>query len=170
MGSPVHKPHSDFEAAVCADLRPRLLLYGLRHTRSHLEAEDLAQDVLVRVVEAIREERFDHREEIGPYALGTARYMLWDRRRKASRRSREEETWTLGPTEFASQPDPVLNRQKLLDCIDLLTNRTARVLEMSLLLGHPSPEIAQELGLSAVNVRVIRSRGLKQLKACIDGS
>lgn len=46
--------HREAEAALCRRMAPRIRLYGLRHLRSSSAAEDVVQQVLVAVLEALR--------------------------------------------------------------------------------------------------------------------
>ena len=45
---------SEAEAEVCRRMGPRIRLYGLRHLRSAAAADDLVQQVLLKVLEALR--------------------------------------------------------------------------------------------------------------------
>jgi len=47
-------PPAAAEDEICRRFAPRIRLYGLRHLRDAQAAADLVQDVLVRVIEALR--------------------------------------------------------------------------------------------------------------------
>jgi RNA polymerase sigma-70 factor (ECF subfamily) len=76
------------EAEVCRRFGPRIHLYGIRHLRSASAADDLVQQVLVKVLEALRAGRLREPEKIAQFALGTSRMTIADLRRTARRQER----------------------------------------------------------------------------------
>ena len=54
------------------------------------------------------------------------------------------------------------------DCLERLPERERAVLVMSFYDDQPSEAVGQQLGLSAGNVRVIRHRGIDQLRRCVE--
>ncbi|MGE3843322.1 MAG: RNA polymerase sigma factor, partial [Vicinamibacterales bacterium] len=59
------------EAELCHRMAPRIRLYGLRHLRSPSSADDLVQQVLVKVIEALRAGRLREPEKLAHFVLGT---------------------------------------------------------------------------------------------------
>src|SRR5215510_11500733 len=76
---------SEAEAEVCRRMGPRIRLYGLRHLRSASAADDLVQQVLLKVIEALRARRLRDTEKLAPFVLGTCRMTVLDLRRTARR-------------------------------------------------------------------------------------
>jgi RNA polymerase sigma-70 factor (ECF subfamily) len=158
----------DAEAAICARYAGRIRAYGRRHLRDDDAAADLVQQVLVAVIEAARADRVEKPERLGAFVLGVCRFTVWDLRR-GRRRERRATEGTL-PLDVAAEPDvhPV-DRMQLERCVGQLAPRSATVIRMSFGEDRPAHEIADLLGLTAGNVRVIRHRALAGLQACLDG-
>src|SRR4029079_17797252 len=79
---------NDAEAEVCRRLGPRIRLYGLRHLRSAPAADDLVQQVLLKMLEALRAGRLREPDKLAQFALGTCRMTVVDLRRTARRQER----------------------------------------------------------------------------------
>jgi RNA polymerase sigma-70 factor, ECF subfamily len=69
------------EAEMCRRMGPRIRLYGLRHLRSPSAADDLVQQVLVKVLEALRTARLRESDKLVQFVLGTCRLTVLDLRR-----------------------------------------------------------------------------------------
>src|SRR6187402_3187965 len=76
------------EAELYRRFAPRVESYGRRHLRSTPAAKDLVQEVLLRVVEAIRGNRLEEPERLASFVLGTCRNVTWDSRRSDEKRAR----------------------------------------------------------------------------------
>ena len=53
-------------------MAPRIRLYGLRHLRSATAADDLVQQVLLNLLEALRAGRLREPDKLAQFVLGTA--------------------------------------------------------------------------------------------------
>src|SRR5262245_31368947 len=79
----------DAEHRLCARLFPRVRAYGLRHLAGdEAAASDLAQQVLVTVIESLRSGRVTEPERLAAYVMGTCRntvlaFRKGERRRRA---------------------------------------------------------------------------------------
>ena len=158
------------EAEICRRLGPRIRLYGLKHLRQEAAAADLMQDVLVMVLQKLREGAVREPERLVSFVLGTARQMVVDGRRSGRRRDRILEAFPVDlvpPDEEA--PDP-LDTERLGRCLGALPERERAVLVMTFYDDRSADAVGSELGLSAGNVRVIRHRGLERLRACMNGA
>src|SRR5881296_1450230 len=78
----------DAEAEVCRRMGPRIRLYGLRHLRSAAAADDLVQQVLLKMLEALRAARLREPDKLASFVLGTCRMTVLDLRRSARRQER----------------------------------------------------------------------------------
>jgi RNA polymerase sigma-70 factor (ECF subfamily) len=162
-------PARDREAAalLCRRLAPRARLYGLRHLRDPHAASDLAQDVLVMTLLRLREGSIRNPGQIASFVLGACRQMIVDRRR--GERRREEllaayaEDLPLADAATIEPPAP----GNLQGCLERLPERERSVLLMTFYDDSPADRIAQDLGVTAANVRVIRHRGLGRLRDCL---
>src|SRR5215471_20328401 len=73
------------EAEMCRRMGPRIRLYGLRHLRSSSAADDLVQQVLLKVLEALRSDRLREPDKLARFVLGTCRMTVTDQRRSLHR-------------------------------------------------------------------------------------
>ena len=96
------------EAELCHSMGPRIRRYGLRHLRDPHAAEDLTQQVLITVVQALRAGRIRESDKVESFVLGTCRMMVLDLRRAAQRR--EQLLRSLAPKHSALLPHPPPNR------------------------------------------------------------
>ena len=157
------------EAALVRRFAPRIELYGIRHLGSRAAAADLVQQVLLRVLEALRAGRLKSAERLASFVLGTCRLVTWGSWREEQRRRQ------LAHAVVAEEPvaeEPALLGEgdvvRLFGCMSSLPEREARVVRMSFWEDRPADEIGARLGLSAGNVRVIRHRAVARLATCMN--
>jgi RNA polymerase sigma-70 factor (ECF subfamily) len=62
---------------------------------------------------------------------------------------------------------PIIDEQELEGCLSTLAERERTVVLLTFYGDRSSQEIAQTLGISDGNVRVIRSRAIDRLRACL---
>lgn len=157
------------EAELCRRLGPRVRLYGLKHLRSEAAAADLMQDVLVMVLQKLREGAVREPERIASFVLGAARQTVVDWRRSGARRARILEAFPvdLAPQEADEDGPERLDAERLQHCLAALPERERAVLVMTFYDDRPADAVAAELNLTAGNVRVIRHRGLERLRGCM---
>lgn len=157
------------EAELCRRLAPRVRLYGLRHLRDPAAAADLMQQVLLMTIERLRAGILRDPQRLASFVFGICRMVVLDLRRGHARRERLLETYgdDLLPPE--PMPLPELDPGRLTQCLEQLPERERTVLIMTFYDDLPAETLAQQLDLSPGNVRVIRHRGLKRLRTCIEG-
>lgn len=154
------------EAELCRRFARRALLYGLRHLGSSAAAEDLAQDALVTVLLALREGKLREPDQIASFVLGTCRTLAVAQRRKAGRR---EALLASEPVQRAAEQLPrEVDEARLQGCLQALAEREQAIVMMTFQQDRSAETIAEALGLSAGNVRVLRHRTLARLHACIE--
>ena len=73
------------EAEMCRRMGPRIRLYGLRHLRSPSAADDLVQQVLLKIIEALRAARLREPDKLAQFVLGTCRMTVLELRRSSYR-------------------------------------------------------------------------------------
>lgn len=154
------------EEELCRRFGPRIRLYGLRHLRDEDAADDLVQEVLLRVLEAIRARRLTDPSSIASFVLGTCRYVVKNLRRGDARRQRllaEHATDVLNGG-IPSEPEGFL---EVIECLATLPARHRAILFRTFYERQDADTIARALGLRAGNVRVIRHRALAHLRQCI---
>ena len=157
---------SNAEAELFRRMAPRLRLYGLRHLRDPHAAEDLAQQVLITTLEALRAGRLREPEKLASFMLGTCRMTVLELRRGAHRRERLLAQFgaDLLP---ASSSGPRVDHDQLLRCVRNLKERERTVVVMTFYDEQAGAEVARFLGISEANVRVIRHRAIRELRACM---
>jgi len=154
------------EAEMCRRMGPRIRLYGLRHLRSPSAADDLVQQVLVKVLEALRTARLRESDKLVQFVLGTCRLTVLDLRRSARR---QEELLAEFGRDLVPEPPPLprLDDRQLARCVQALTERKRSVVVMTFYDDRMGAETARCLGISESNVRVIRHRALRHLRVCM---
>jgi RNA polymerase sigma-70 factor (ECF subfamily) len=65
--------------------------------------------------------------------------------------------------------EPRLDTERLTACLERLGERERTILVLTFRSDSTSSEVAQQLGLTAANVRVIRHRALARLRLCVNG-
>jgi RNA polymerase sigma-70 factor, ECF subfamily len=155
------------EAEICRRFGPRIRLYGLKHLRNEAAAADLMQDVLVMVLQKLREGAVREPERLASFMLGTARQTVIDLRRGGRRRARILEAFPVDLAPAAEEDPEPIDSERLKMCLAVLPERDRAVLLMTFYDDCPADAVAAELKLSAGNVRVIRHRGLDRLRACM---
>jgi RNA polymerase sigma-70 factor (ECF subfamily) len=161
---------AEAEARLCRRFAPRIRLFGLKRLRSDAAAADLVQDVLMLVLLRLRDGEVREPERIASFVLGTARQMIIDSNRNTGRRARLLETFSvaLEPVETPASHAPDADR--LQHCLQALPERERSVLVMTFYDDWPAEQLGTQMGLTTGNVRVIRHRGLKHLRDCLEGS
>jgi RNA polymerase sigma-70 factor, ECF subfamily len=158
----------DAEAELYRLLAPRLRRYGLRHLRDAHAAADLTQHVMALTIERLRAGELREPGRVLSFVLGACRLTVMDQRRGERRREdllrRYADAVPVADLHIA----PRLDQRRLVDCLERLPERERAVLVMTFYDDQPSDAVAQQLGLSAGNVRVIRHRGIDKLRRCVD--
>jgi RNA polymerase sigma-70 factor (ECF subfamily) len=155
------------EAEFFRRMAPRIRLYGLRHLRDQHAVDDLTQQVLITTLEALRAGRLREPEKLASFVLGTCRMTVLDQRRNTQRKERLLEQF--GPDLLAPVPamEPDVDREQLARCVKNLKERERTVIVMTFYDEQTGGDLAQFLGISEANVRVIRHRAIHQLRDCM---
>ncbi len=156
------------EEALCRSFAPRARLYGRKHLRDEERARDLAQAVMLAVLEAARAGRVEDPARIDRFVLGTCRNVAL-RMRETERRARpttHEELDLLGASYV---PDvEVIDTGALARCLAHLDARGRTVVYLAFTEGRSAEQIARAIDTTAGNVRVLRHRAVAQLRRCLD--
>jgi RNA polymerase sigma-70 factor (ECF subfamily) len=156
-------------ASLTAHMRPSLVKYFKRKTGSAVEAEDLAQDVLVRV---LTHASWKSPEEAKGYIFRAAVNRWRDRRRRQGTHGTtvawdEEADEELQAAGAQSAPECVLMVREELDqtltALEQLNERTRTVLILIKFEQMKVATVAQMLGISLSAVNKHLAKGLAQL-------
>lgn len=155
------------EAELFRRMAPRIRLYGLRHLRDEHASDDLTQEVLIITIEALRAGRLREPEKLASFVLGVCRMTVLELRRGTQRK--ETLLRQYGPElPVAIRPAIFqLDQDRLRRCVQDLNERERTVVIMSFYDEETSSDVASFLGVSEVNVRVIRHRAIRALRACL---
>jgi RNA polymerase sigma-70 factor (ECF subfamily) len=155
------------ESELFRRMAPRIRLYGLRYLRDEHAAEDLAQQVLIITLVALREGRLREPEKLASFVLGTCRMTVLDLRRGVQRKKRLLEQFGADLPATVQPPMPRLDHERLTCCVQNLKERERTVVVMTFFDEQTSADVARFLGVSEANVRVIRHRAMHQLRDCM---
>lgn len=156
----------DAEAALCSRFAYRAQLYGRKHLRDEDRARDLAQAVMLAVLEAARAGRVEDPMHFDRFVLGTCRNVAL-RMREVDARAQPTDMAELDVISFMPEPEPMAVGA-LVRCIRELDKREQSVVHLSFTEGQAAEEIAAALETTAGNVRVLRHRAVAQLRRCMD--
>ena len=156
----------DAEATLCRRFAPRAQLYGRKHLRDEDRARDLAQAVMLAVIEAARAGRVEDPALIDRFVLGTCRNVAL-RMRSIDARAQPTDVASLDVMSLLPERES-MEVGALSRCLAELDGRERSVLFLSFTEGKTSDTIASVLGTTAGNVRVLRHRAVVQLRRCMD--
>jgi len=155
------------EAELFRRMAPRIRLYGLRHLRDQSAAEDLVQQVLITVLQALRARRLRDPDRLASFVLGTCRMTVLDLRRNRQREDRLLEQFGEDVLTPVPPPMPRLDQERLAHCVQKLRERERAVIVMTFYDEQTGEDVARFLSVSEANVRVIRHRAMDQLRDCM---
>lgn len=155
------------EAELYRLLAPRVRRYGLRHLRDPHAAADLVQHVMTLTIEQLRDGRVREPERVLSFVLGTCRMTVMDQRRTEQRRADLLQRYADAVPQADAAMAPRLDHTKVADCLERLTERERAVLVLTFYEEASSDEVGAQLGLAPGNVRVIRHRGIANLRRCV---
>ncbi|MEO8027121.1 MAG: sigma-70 family RNA polymerase sigma factor [Bryobacteraceae bacterium] len=140
----------------------RILFFALRELRSRAAAEDVRNDTLLRVIEAIRNGKLASPDSLPAFVIATARNVIREYRRKESRAD------PLGDREFtAPEPAPFVDpavQRALESVLQRLKPRERDFLRLYYYEDLSKEEISERLGILPDRVRLIKSRALKSFR------
>lgn len=155
------------EAELFRRMAPRIRLYGLRHLRDPSASDDLTQQVMLAMLEALRAGRLREPEKLASFVLGTCRMTVLELRRGAQRKQRLLDRFGADLPASAPSSTPHLDREKLTRCVQGLRERERAVVVMTFYGEQSGADVAGFLGVSEANVRVIRHRAIARLRECM---
>jgi RNA polymerase sigma-70 factor, ECF subfamily len=155
--------------------RPVVVAFARRLQLSHADAEEVAQETLVRFVEEYRAGRYERgRGRLRSWVFGMARARAADFKRRALRRREERGESALeevaSDVELEGLFEEEWHRALLRDALAELRNGTRtdpqsiRALEMLALEQKPAAEIAAALGMTPNAVYAAKHRALVHLR------
>ena len=154
--------------ALATRVRDRVRAWAARLTRDHDDAEDVAQLVLLRLHERVGE--FEGRSRLTTWLYHITRNVVISRHLREHRRSgllaeRALEMNQSAEQDAARNADHAAHIARLARaCVPALSPQERRVFELSDLRGLNSTEIARELGVKPVTVRVLLTKARRRIR------
>lgn len=145
-----------------------LVLYARQLLGSRKDAEDVVQDVYIRIMSR-QELSFDNPLALKSYALRAVRNMALDR---MERKDTLRRTVDIINQEVADEVLPAVDEDTLVEIrrrIEALPSRTRRVIEMVFFEGMKYREAAAALGVSENTVKTFVRLGLNSLRSHFRG-
>ncbi len=157
------------EAELCRRFLNRARLYGLRHLRFDVTAaEDLAQQVMVIVLEALRAGRVEDLEKIDRFMLGTCRNVAHSMRRREKRFAEAQRRLSSESARAVVPPWELVVTRRVEECLAELPTREANLLFLLYQEGATAAEAAAALRTTPGNVRVLHHRAIARLRGCVE--
>jgi len=160
------------ESAICARFQGAIRAFARRREPTQDAVNEFTQEVLLRLIEALRAGAVREPEALAGYVLGICRTLVAG---AARQRQRREELLALygadlKPLELPIEGPSLYPVAKLEDCVSQLTPRAKGVVMLGYVLMKSHAEIADELGLTPASARVLRHRTLLALRDCMAGA
>jgi len=160
---------ADQERSFCQRYANRIRAYGLCHLRDTAAAEDLVQQVLLIVLQALRDGRVKDVDNLDRYVFGTCRNTAMDMRRGSARQRRIAAAAATALPDSYEPPWELADRSRLDQCLLRLEARARAVVLATFVDERDADDVGRSMSLSAGNVRVIRHRALAHLQRCMEG-
>jgi RNA polymerase sigma-70 factor (ECF subfamily) len=154
----------------------RVRLFALRRTGDGVAAEDIAQETLRRVLQALRERRVENLVALPAFVFQTALHVCQHHNRSAGREGRALLRLHQGAEPAPRGGDPLhaligqerrAEVRRALETLDPSDRELVRMLYYEQL---ESAEAAQRLGITAGALRVRKHRALERLAARVAGT
>lgn len=141
-----------------------LLLIATARTRDREAARDLAQEILMALLKALREGKLRDAEKLSAFVQGTARNLINNYLREKARRFECDLDPADGPTKDLVEELELAEKQRLIDReLEGFSPVDRQILLLSLVDGHSLLEVAQRLRLSHDAVRARKSRMIMKI-------
>jgi RNA polymerase sigma-70 factor (ECF subfamily) len=147
---------------------PRVRLYGLKHLRDRGAADDLAQQVMLIVIERLRAGEVRDPDQVASFVLSTSRMVAVGLRRTEARRERLLEQFDWQEAEVAATDETALDMARIAPCLATLRDRERTILLLTFYAEKSAGDIAQALGMTSGAVRVGRHRALASMRTCLE--
>ena len=157
------------EGSLLESVRPRLLYFALRRLRDRTLAEEVVQDTLTLVLQALQDNRIVDRAKLPGYIFGVAKNLVLKTLRE---RAREAEP---GPDGLSAGAGPWLEdgeaallleeqRQQVREALTQVSPEDRDILERTFEGEGSLEEIAARIGIPYAALRKRKSRALQRLK------
>jgi len=170
-GESFEAPHGYSERELAVRFSERLRFFAARHLDDRVAAEDVAQETLRRVLEAVRANRIENIDALPGFVFQTARNLCMHWIRSTAREKSAFARFERESADNGESPDALASLisseriHAVKRAIDRLTADDKRLLAMIYYDDLDTEEIAHRLGINVSAVRVRKHRSLQRLAA-----
>jgi len=159
---------ADAERELYRRYAPRVRLFGLKHLRDEMAAQDLAQQVLLMTIERLRAGEIRNVEQIGSFILGASRMTCAGLRRTERRRQELHAQFDPPDSSTHAREADVFGLEAVGQCLAAIRERERVILIQTYYAEKSADDIASTLGMTAGAIRVSRHRALASMRECLD--
>jgi RNA polymerase sigma-70 factor (ECF subfamily) len=155
------------EAELYRRFARRVRLFGIKHLRDGMAADDLAQQVMLIAIERLRAGEIRNPDEIGSFILSTSRMVATGLRRTERRREHLHMRIEAGEPVDPPRDERLFDADRIRPCLASLRERERTILLLTYYVERSATEIAVAMGMTAVAVRVARHRAVAAMRDCL---
>ncbi len=161
------------EAEIVERFHKRLLVFAARRVEDPVMAEDVAQETLRRVIEALRDGRMEKPDALPAFVFQTAKHVCQFRHRSRQRGDRAMQRLSHEGREPAQDPLSALvgseRRAEVRNALERLRGADRELLRLLYYGDHGTDAAAAELRTNPGALRVRKHRALQRLAALLTG-
>jgi RNA polymerase sigma-70 factor (ECF subfamily) len=146
----------------------RVRLFGLKHLRDDMAADDLAQQVMLIAIQRLRAGEVHNPDEIGSFILSTSRMVAAGLRRTERRRQMLHQRVETGEPVDMPRDARLFDADRIKPCLASLRERERMILLLTFYAERPATEIAETMRMTAGAVRVARHRAVAAMRDCLE--
>jgi RNA polymerase sigma-70 factor (ECF subfamily) len=161
------------ESELAARYWDRIRLFATRRVNDAALAEDIAQETLRRVIEALRAGRVQNTDAIAGFVFQTAKHVCMHAHRSAGREARAMQRLHDPSDADAAGPDALTHlvseerRRRVRTALEMLSPEDRDLLRAVYFAQVDMAELAAKLGLSPGALRVRKHRAVQRLAAAL---
>lgn len=156
------------EAELYRRFARRVRLFGVRHLRDDMAADDLVQQVMLIAITRLRGGEIRHPDEIGSFILSTSRMVATGLRRTERRRQQLHVRIEGGEPTDMPRDERLLDADRIKPCLASMRERERSILLLTFYGERTAAEIAESMGMTAGAVRVARHRAVAAMRDCLE--
>ena len=154
------------EALLVEQYRPRVLYFILKRVRDRAAAEELTQETLLILIQAMRENKLRDESKLGAYVFGIAKNLILKNYRTQSRtESPDPESDAVG---WINHPEAELfleeQRKAVRLALEQLSEQDREILHYSFAEAEGLEDVAAKLNIPYAAARKRKSRALERLR------
>ena len=155
---------TEAEAELVNRYRRGLLVIATVRTQDREAAQDLAQDILMAVLKALRNERLQDPQKLTAFVYGTARNLINNYLKSRTRHPESDLESVEEPSTDPVEEFESADRQRVVQReLATFSPIDQQILLLSLVDGHSLMEVAERLSMSHEAVRARRSRMVRKI-------